>query len=86
MRSDSPPRRFVPADVADRFGVGLNKVLAWIRSGELRAVNVAASLNGRPRWRIDLADVLAFEQRRSAKPVSVQRRQQRSSNTVIEYF
>jgi excisionase family DNA binding protein len=56
-----------PAAVADRYGVGVDKVLRWIAAGELRALNVAASPEGRPRWRIDLADLAAFEERREAK-------------------
>lgn len=31
-----------PPEVADRLGINAGKVLAWIRSGELRATNVAA--------------------------------------------
>ena len=30
--------------------VGQDKILAWIRSGEMRAINTATNLCGRPRW------------------------------------
>ena len=41
-------------DVCERFGVSEHTVLGWIRSGELRAVNVGRRSGAkRPRWRID---------------------------------
>ena len=59
-----PPDRtkLTPPELARRWGVSPDKILAFIRSGELRAVNAAASPNGRPRWLIDLADLAVFEQ------------------------
>jgi excisionase family DNA binding protein len=41
-----------PVELAKRWGVGHAKVLAWIDSGELGAVNVATSTNSRPQYRI----------------------------------
>ena len=74
-----------PPEVADLYAVNANKVLGWIRSGELRATNVAASLIGRPRWRISPADLAVFEQRRSAitPPKS---RPRRKAVGVIQFF
>jgi hypothetical protein len=46
--------------------VATNKVLAFIRSGELRAVNLASREATRPRYAIDLDDVADFERRRQA--------------------
>jgi hypothetical protein len=44
--------------VARRLRVKAEKVVAWIRSGQLRALNVS---NGtRPRFRIDPADLAVF--------------------------
>jgi hypothetical protein len=37
-------------DVARRYRVGEDKVRAWIGRGELKAVNTAAALCGKPRW------------------------------------
>jgi len=78
-------RYLTPPEVAEQFRVNSTKVLMWIRSGELRATNVAASLIGRPRWRISLADLAVFEQRRSAvtPPKS---RPRRNNAHVIEFF
>jgi excisionase family DNA binding protein len=76
-----------PPEIAERYRVSPDKVLAWINRGELRAVNVAATLVGRPRWRISMADLLVFEQRRAAGPmVQVARRRERQAQGVTEYF
>lgn len=52
--------------VCQRYSVKPEKVLAWIHSGQLRALNLATDPNSpRPRWRILVADLEAFEQSRS---------------------
>ncbi len=43
---------YTPPQLARRYGVNVDKVHQWIKTGELLAVNVAASACGRPRWRI----------------------------------
>ncbi len=40
-----------PRQVAERLQVSVDKVYAWIRRGELEAVNVSAG-RGRPTWRV----------------------------------
>jgi excisionase family DNA binding protein len=64
------PRSFTPAEVAARLGVGRSKVMTWITTKQIRAVNVAAAIGGgkRARWRIDEADLLAFEASRANCP------------------
>jgi excisionase family DNA binding protein len=60
---------FTVRDICDRYGVGEHSVLGWIRSGELRAVNVGRRLGAKkPRWRITQEALDAFEQLRSATP------------------
>ena len=55
--------------VAARYGVGEHTVLAWIKSGELRAVNCGRSPAAKkPRWRITPEALEAFELLRSASP------------------
>ena len=77
----SPPR------VAERYGVDPSKVRGWIRRGELRAVNLASHVGGRPRWRIDPADLATFEAMRAAKPPPPrQPRRRRCHSGVIEFF
>ena len=65
-----------PPQIARRWGVSPQKILAWIGSGELRAINAATRLGGRPRFLIDVADLAVFEQRRAvvATPAAVRRR------------
>jgi hypothetical protein len=75
--------------VARLLRVSADKVLGWIYSGELRAVNVAARRGGRPRWRIDVADLALFEQAREAVPEPAAARTPRRRGQaagVIEYF
>jgi hypothetical protein len=66
--------------------VSPDKVLRWIRTGELRAINVATHAHGRPRWRIDLADLAAFEMRRMAQPVPIAPRRSMNKQGLIEFF
>ncbi len=48
MKLDPARTKLTPPEVAKAWGISPEKVLAWIRSGELRAVNVATKL-GVPR-------------------------------------
>ncbi len=57
-----------PSQVARRYGVSADKVLAWIRAGELRAINVAVKADGSlPRYRIDPTALADFERERAVK-------------------
>ena len=60
---------FRPRDLALRWGVCVDKVLNFIRSGELRAFNVAAKNSKRPRYRIPLESVRQFEEQTRAAAV-----------------
>lgn len=52
-------------EVGRRLKVGRAKVLGWIRRGELRAVNVAATTTGRPQFVVAVADLERFEAKRT---------------------
>jgi excisionase family DNA binding protein len=74
-------------DLQRRYGVTVHTVLGWIRSGELRAVNVGRRPGAKkPRWRITQEALDSFEQLRtptsSAPPA---RRRNRPAN-VIEFY
>lgn len=56
---------FTVPDVARRYRVGQSKVRSWIDRGELRAINVATALCGRPRWVIPVEALSEFEERRA---------------------
>lgn len=78
-------RKVTPPQLAKRWGVATNKILAFIASGELRAVNLATSLKDRPRWFIDEADIERFERFREATPAAPRVRKRRQSG-VKDYF
>lgn len=61
-------QKLTPPEVARSYGVKEEKILAWIRSGELRAFNAATRPTGRPRFLIDKADLEAFENSRAVVP------------------
>ncbi|HUT90879.1 MAG TPA: helix-turn-helix domain-containing protein [Thermoguttaceae bacterium] len=83
----SPDAKLTPPQLARHLSVSPEKIHAWIRSGELRAVNIATNPKGRRRYVIDPADVEAFEARRSIhKTLSAPRRRKRTSDDVIEFF
>jgi excisionase family DNA binding protein len=73
-------------EVARRLRVGADKIRAWLASGHLRGIDVAARRGGRPRWRVHLADLEAFEAARAAAPIPKVARSRRRMNGVIEYF
>lgn len=58
-----------PPQLAKRWGVAVDKVLAYINNGSLIAINMAIDPNGqRPRYRITLEEIKRFEESRSSKP------------------
>lgn len=59
-----------PAPVAKTFRVSVHKVLRWIETGELTAVNVAATTSTRPRWRISQEALDAFIAARQSRPAA----------------
>ena len=56
-----------PPQVAERLGVSAEKVIGWLLAGELRGANLAARVNGRPRYRISEGDLIDFLESRSAE-------------------
>jgi hypothetical protein len=83
--ADVAPQGLTVRNVAKRYRVGPDKVRAWIDRGELRAVNTAAVLCGKPRGVI-LPDVLAeFERRRAGGPTP-KPPQRRRRKELIDYY
>jgi hypothetical protein len=80
-------RKITPPELARQWGVDPHKVVAWIRAGELRAIDVATRRGGRPRYLIDLADIEVFEQGRLVAPPTRIPRKRRMPRTegYIEY-
>lgn len=71
--------------VAELLDIRQHGVLALIRSGELRAVDVSLTPGGRPRWRIMPDDLDAFIARRTHQ-ASAPRRRRKPSTNVKAYF
>jgi excisionase family DNA binding protein len=73
-----------PAELARLWRCSTDTILALIHSGELRAVNVALTPHGRPRWVIDQGEVDSFQRRRANGVITRDRRRARPA-TVTEY-
>jgi transposase len=73
-------------DVATRYRVGCDKVRAWIRRGELAAVNTAAALCGKPRWVITPEALTVFERVRDAGPPPKPMPRRRRRTQAIDYY
>jgi excisionase family DNA binding protein len=81
------PPSLTVRQVAEHHAVSDRTVLAWIRAGELRAVNVTRRPGaGKPRWRITQEALAAFEQRRTPTPVAPQTRRRKRPADVIEFY
>ncbi|MDY0168499.1 MAG: helix-turn-helix domain-containing protein [Thermoguttaceae bacterium] len=77
-------RALSAAALARRLGVHPHKVLGWIRSGELRAVDLAERRGGRPRWKIMPAALDEFLSARQSQPPTPRRRRRRQ--TAQRYY
>jgi excisionase family DNA binding protein len=74
-------------EAAQELGVNEGTVLAWIRSGELRAVNVSCRQNGRrPTWRISRERLQEFLRRREVGPPVVKTRRPRYDGSYTRFF
>ena len=78
-------RGYTVRDVARRYRIGEDKVRGWIGRGELRAINTAAVLGGKPRWVIPAEALAEFENRRAGGPPPKPPRRQRKRE-LIDYF
>lgn len=75
------------AEIGKRYAVGPKKVLHWIRSGELKAINVGHGQQ-QPRWRITPEAIEEFELMRTYTPTNPtkKRRKQSSDDEVIRLY
>ena len=80
-------KRYTPPELGRIWGVKPEKVVAFIRSGELRAFNIASQGSSRPRFLIAQEAIEEFERRRAARPlVRIERRPRQGLPKVIEFF
>jgi hypothetical protein len=60
-----------PSEVAARCRVDVERVLAWIKAGELKAANVATKANAKkPRWVVLESEMMRFLECRTARTTS----------------
>jgi hypothetical protein len=78
--------KITPPELAARWGIDAHKILSWVRSGELRAIDVSTRRGGKPRYLIDQADIAVFEQRRTVQPPAPIPRRRRKASNIVEYF
>jgi hypothetical protein len=75
------PDSFSVRGFARYYRIGEGKVRAWIRTGELVAVNVSSS-PGKPQWRITARSIEQFERRRSSAPLPKAPRRRRVPDEI----
>jgi hypothetical protein len=69
IKFPSQRNKLTPPELAREWGIAPEKVIGWIRSGELAAIDAAARLGGkRPRYLIDREEIARFEARRATRP------------------
>jgi excisionase family DNA binding protein len=74
-------------DLCERYAVSEHTVLGWIRSGELRAVNVGRRSGAKkPRWRITQEALEVFELARTATPPPPRMGRRKRPADVIEFY
>jgi hypothetical protein len=79
--------KLTPPQLAAIWGVDTGKIIAWIRSGELAAIDASTRRNQRPRFLIDKCAIEAFERARAVVPVPASTpRRKRVDSGVTEYF
>jgi hypothetical protein len=75
-------RGLTTADVARRYRIGEDKVRALIQAGELRAINTASALCGKPRWVVTPEALADFEKRRAGGPTPKAPRRRQPAGAV----
>lgn len=80
-------RNSTPPEVAHRYGVATAKVINWIRTGELEALNLANRGCHRPRYSITPEALESFERSRQVIPTApIKRLRRRSAGSDKDYF
>lgn len=79
---------FTVKDIQAKYGVTEHTVLGWLRSGELRGVNVGRKPGAKkPRWRISSEALAQFElARESGGPAPAKARRKKQTAGVIEFY
>ena len=79
-------QKLTPPQVAALWGISPDKVVYWIQSGELRAIDASTNRGARPRYLIDRDDLADFEQSRLVASPTPKPMRQRPASPVKNYF
>lgn len=81
-------RALTVRNLVERYSVTEHTILGWIRSGELKAINVGRKPGAKkPRWRITPEALETFEiLRQSEAPPQQKRRRRNHHQNVIEFY
>jgi transposase len=78
------------SDLCEKYGVGEHTVLAWVKSGELKGVNVARKPGTRPKWRFTAEAIAQFEISREsgggAATATKAKRKRQADPEVIQFY
>jgi excisionase family DNA binding protein len=78
---------FTVKDLCKRYQVSEHTILALIKSGELRALNVGRKAGAKkPRWRITQEALEAFEPARTPTPLPPRAKRRKRPGNVIEFY
>jgi excisionase family DNA binding protein len=78
---------FTVNDLCQRYAVNEHTVLGWIRSGELRAVNVGRRPGKKkPRWRVPQAALDAFEASRTPTAPPPRKARRKRAGDVVAFY
>ena len=76
---------YTTAEIARRYRVGEDKVRAWIKAGELEAINTSAVICGKPRYVVTPEALERFERGRAATPTQKAQRRKRGG-AIKDYY
>jgi excisionase family DNA binding protein len=87
MSDQAAVRGYTPNELAKILRVNADRVRAWIKSGELPAINTASARCGKPRFVILPHHLAEFEKRRQAAETPKPERRRRSKQTTeVDYY
>jgi excisionase family DNA binding protein len=80
------PRGHTPAELARLLRVSPDRVRAWIKSGELGAIDTATHRCGKPRYVILPHHLAEFERRRAAATPAGKPAPRRRRLVAVDYY
>jgi hypothetical protein len=82
----SVDRGWTPNELARVLRVSPDRVRAWIKAGELAALDTAARRRGKPRYVILPHHLVEFERHRRPAPPPSPARRRRKKSSEIDYY